>query len=146
MVGCGLGKWVGKTSLSVVEDNWRELAGLRVKVNEVVYVASLDAPADKPYPFVYFIEIVNDSEEQVVIYGRKWVVRDHDGSLLVLEGEGVVGQRPDLPPGERFSYNSYHVMAGSGTAWGAFYGVTKSGEQVRVEIPKFAMDVPEWVE
>lgn len=128
-----------------MESDFRELPGLSVQVNEVLYVPSLEAPAEKPHPFVYFLAIVNDSQEHVVIFGRKWVVEEEGGEVTVLEGDGVVGQRPDLPAGDRYSYNSYHVMAGNGRAWGAFYGLTQEGKKVRVDIPRFEMEIPGWV-
>ena len=128
-----------------MDGEWQELAGLSVTISEVLYVPTLEAPEEKPYPFVYFVDIVNDSEESVTIHGRKWVVCDHDGELTILEGEGVVGQHPDIAPNDRFSYNSYHVVSGNGEAWGAFYGVTPSGKQIFVSIPKFSLEVPDWV-
>lgn len=128
-----------------MDAQWQELKGLSVQVSEVLYVPTLEAPEEKPHPFVYFIDILNDSEVQVTLHGRKWVVREHNGETTVLEGDGIVGQRPVLPPNDRYSYNSYHVLAGSGTAWGAFYGVTDSGSRIFVPIPEFGMAVPGWV-
>jgi hypothetical protein len=37
-----------------------ELPGLRATVDRVAYMPHLEAPADKPFPFVYFITIHND--------------------------------------------------------------------------------------
>ena len=83
----------------------REFEQLRVKVDDVVYMPSLDAPPEKPHPFVYFISIHNDSALPVTIRGRKWVVRETGGDVVVVEGEGVVGQSPVIEPGGHFSYN-----------------------------------------
>jgi ApaG protein len=60
----------------------------------------------------------------VRIFGRKWIVRDTDGDTMVVEGDGVVGQFPNLSPGETFSYNSYHVIKTESTATGSFFGTT----------------------
>lgn len=139
-----LGKGPRRSSLRAVEGIWKQQKGLSVKVSEVLYVPTLEAPPEKPYPFVYFVDVINDSTEKVTIHGRKWVVRDHDGELTILEGEGVVGQHPAIEPGDRFSYNSYHVVAGHGAAWGAFYGVTGSGQQIFITIPEFSLEVPKW--
>ena len=126
-------------------DDFEELEGLSVVVDDVIYMPSLDHPEDRPHPFVYFIKIRNDSEERVCIQGRKWVVReDLTDEVLVVEGEGVVGQRPNLGPGEEFSYNSYHVARGSGHAEGAFFGYTEKGRRVCVRIPRFNLQLPEW--
>ena len=121
-----------------------ELEGMRVQIDDVVYMPSLEAPPDRPHPFVYFISIINDSDQHVVIRGRKWVVREEGGHATVVEGEGVVGQNPELGPGDDFSYNSYHVTATHGVAEGAFFGTTSDGRRVFVRIPSFRLDVPKW--
>lgn len=122
----------------------REFEGLRVTVEDVVYMPSLEAPPEKPHPFVYFISIHNDSSVPVTIRGRKWVVREDDGEVTVVEGDGVVGQTPLIEPGGNFSYNSYHVVAGGATVEGAFFGETATGEWVFTRIPEFRLEVPNW--
>jgi ApaG protein len=72
----------------------REFEGLRVKVDDVVYMPSLDAPNDKPHPFVYFITIHNDSPVPVRIKGRKWVVREEGGEVVVVEGSNPARNFP----------------------------------------------------
>ncbi len=123
----------------------RKLEGLTVRVDDVIYMPSLDAPDERPHPFVYFISIKNESGERVTIRGRKWVVREDDGEVIVVEGDGVVGQSPVLGPGEDFSYNSYHVTRGDGIAEGAFFGETDDGAWVFARIPEFRLKIPEWV-
>ena len=123
---------------------YQELEGLSVRVDDIIYMPSLDAPADKPHPFVYFITIVNDSTERVRILGRKWVVRERDGEICVVEGDGVVGQTPALEPGDDFSYNSYHVIADDAVASGAFFGTTADGRKVLAPVPEFKLELPDW--
>jgi len=124
--------------------NYEELEGLSVRVDDIIYMPSLDAPSDKPHPFVYFITIVNDSTERVRIIGRKWVVREEDGELVVVEGDGVVGESPALDPGGEFAYNSYHVTAMNSQVTGAFFGTTDEGGKIRVRIPEFKLELPDW--
>ena len=119
-----------------------ELPGLRVTVDRVVHVPHLDAPEDRPHPFVYFITIRNESEQTVTIRGRKWVVTDDAGQRLVVEGDGVVGKFPRLEPGEDFSYNSYHTIGADSVAEGAFFGVTDDAARVFTRIPAFKLRVP----
>src|ERR1700750_1846650 len=121
---------------------FRELANLRVMVDKIVYVHTLEAPPDRPYPFVYFITIDNQSVETVTIRGRKWVITDQSGQKIVVEGDGVVGEFPRLRPGERFSYNSYHVIGRDSVAEGAFIGLSNEGVPFVARIPKFRMQVP----
>lgn len=121
---------------------FRELNNLRVIVDKIVYMPALEAPPDRPYPFVYFITIDNQSNDTVTIKGRKWVITDQSGQKIVVEGDGVVGEYPRLRPGERFSYNSYHVIGKDSLAEGAFIGLTDEGSPFVVRIPQFAMEVP----
>jgi ApaG protein len=119
-----------------------ELAGLSATVDRVVHMPQLEAPPDRPHPFVYFITIRNDSSVTVTVKGRKWVVTEAGGHRLVVEGDGVVGEFPRLEPGEHFSYNSYHTIGSDSVAEGAYFGVTADGEPVFTRIPSFEMRVP----
>lgn len=105
---------------------------------------SLDAPADRPHPFVYFVTIKNNSDESVKICGRKWVITLENGEKTIVEGDGVVGQFPKIKVGEDFSYNSYHVIGSDCKVQGAFFGETETGRAVFAKIPNFELNVPEW--
>ncbi|MBK1792848.1 ApaG domain [Persicirhabdus sediminis] len=127
-----------------MSEHFEEIGGLWVEVDDVVYMPTLDAPDHKPHPFIYFLTIHNESEVPVKILARKWVVREK-GELVVVEGDGVVGQTPIVSKTQPFAYNSYHVLSGDGEASGSFFGVTEDGRNIRVDIPKFDMVVPDWV-
>jgi len=113
-----------------------------VEVEEVLYMPHLDAPDDRPFPFVYFLSIINDSTEAVTILGRKWILSECDGETVVVEGQGVVGESPEIEPGEKFSYNSYHVIKTKTQVRGSFFGKLKGGKRVRVAIPEFKLQLP----
>ena len=123
--------------------NIQELPGLSVRIDRVAYLAERTAHPERPHAFVYFITILNNSEEAVTIKGRKWVVREANGETIAVEGDGVVGEFPYLEPGESFSYNSSHAVAGDAMAEGAYLGVTDSGVAVFTRIPRFSLQVPE---
>src|SRR5260221_12998643 len=116
---------------------FRELAEVKVTIDKIVYVPTLEAPPDRPYPFVYFITIRNDSLEIVTIRGRKWVVTDCHGSKIVVEGDGVLGEFHRLQPGEKVRYNSYHVIAEESVAEGGFLGIGEGGEPFVARITPF---------
>lgn len=130
--------------MGTMASGMREFDGLRVKVDDVIYMPSLDAPPEKPHPFVYFISIHNDSPVPVTMRGRKWVVREDEGEISVVEGDGIVGQTPVIEPGGHFSYNSYHVVAQGAVVSGAFFGEAGTGEWVFVRIPEFRLEIPTW--
>lgn len=123
--------------------NIREIDFIRIEVRDVIFMPTLDAPADQPFPFVYIIAMDNTGSEAVTFIGRKWVVSEHEGSVSVVEGEGIVGQTPRVVPGDVFSYNSYHTIGKDSTASGAYFGRLDSGELVCVRIPEFTMRVPD---
>ena len=121
-----------------------ELPGLHVTVDRVVYQPDAQTPGDRPHCFVYFISIRNDSEVPVTIKGRKWVVKNSLGEITAVEGDGVVGQSPTIAPGEKFSYNSYHLLdTNEAVAEGSYLGVDGLGRKVVTRIPRFEMRVPD---
>jgi ApaG protein len=123
--------------------NYAEPAGLRVTVDEVVYQPDLPTPVDRPHCFVYFISIHNDTPLPVTIKGRKWVVSNARGEITAVEGDGVVGQFPTIPPGDKFSYNSFHLLdTATGQARGSYLGVDANGQTVVTRIPPFDLVVP----
>jgi ApaG protein len=126
-----------------VAAEFRELPGLRVIVERAVYMPNLEAPPERPHPFVYFIRIRNDSTKTVLIRGRKWILKDDNGQIFVVEGRGVVGQMPEIRPEESFTYNSYHVISKNSVVSGSFFGVAEDGMSLRVRIPEFRLEVPE---
>jgi ApaG protein len=120
-----------------------QLSDLTVSIDGLEHAPHLEAPPDRPHPYIYSISIHNRSSETVTIKGRKWVVTDCEGQTVVVEGDGVVGKFPRLEPGMTFSYQSYHVIGCDSVAEGAFFGVTDDGVQVYTRIPPFAIRVPQ---
>ena len=101
-------------------------------------------PPDRPYQFNYHITIHNESPHVVTIVGRKWIVTNAKGHRLIVEGDGVVGQFPRLTPGDRFRYNSYHLIDCDSVAEGAYLGKIESNgieKPIIAKIPSFEMKV-----
>ncbi len=119
------------------------LPGLTARLDKLVYHhGGKCLPPDQPHAFVYFITIHNASEHTLTLLGRKWVIAREDGTRQVIEGDGIVGERPVLAPGESFSYNSYHVAGGDCVAQGSFHGVDEAKRAIHVVLPAFALRVP----
>jgi ApaG protein len=138
---------LGRLSVYIraVSAKYKELPGLEVTVDDVIYMPSLDAPHDRPFPFVYFISIRNNSTLTVTVKARKWVVKAANGETLVVEGDGVVGQFPRLEPGGEYSYNSCHTISQNSRAEGAYFVEANDGQVYVVRIPGFDMELPQWV-
>lgn len=123
--------------------NFIELPGLEVTIDRLIYRDASEASPDRPHCFGYFIGIHNRSPHSFSLKGRKWVVTHSDGSVLVVEGDGVVGQTPTIEPGEDFSYSSQHfINTPSASAEGSYLGLDPKGRRVVVRIPRFQMLVP----
>jgi ApaG protein len=120
-----------------------EPEGLRVTVDRVIYNPEARTPPDRPHCFIYVITIHNSSERAVTIKGRKWVVTNDLGEITALEGDGVVGQTPKIDPGEKFTYNSFHLLSTrTAKAEGSYVGMDDLGRKVLARIPAFDMEVP----
>ena len=111
--------------------------GVRVAVSPW-YLPDQSDPQVGRYVFGYRIRISNESSRKLWLISRRWVIVDADGELREVEGEGVVGQQPELSPGETFTYTSYCPLS---TAWGTMEGsYTMQGEdgsRVEVRIGRF---------
>ncbi len=124
-----------------------ELPGLTARLDRLCHQhGGVNLPPDKPHAFVYFITIENRSDRTITLLGRKWVVQHCDGTRMVLEGDRIVGETPTLAPGERFSYNSYHVTAIDAVANGCFHGMDDLGRKIHVRLAPFPMHIPRSME
>jgi ApaG protein len=120
-----------------------EPENLRVTVDRVLYQPQVATLPDRPHCFVYFISIHNDTELTITIKGRKWVVTNSHGEITAVEGDGVVGQFPTIGPGDKFSYNSFHLLdTETAVAEGSYLGMDSTGRKVLTRIPAFRMEVP----
>lgn len=120
-----------------------ELPGLEVVLDRLEYRSAMsNIPRDTPHAFIYHLTIRNQSDRRVKLLGRKWVVFDADGAQRVIEGDKIVGQEPNLSPGEDFSYNSFHLTSGTSHATGSFHGLDEFGNRVHVRTPVLEMIVP----
>jgi ApaG protein len=83
------------------------------------YLATESDPDSKRFVFGYRIRITNEGQQLVKLLSRRWVIVNSKGDEQIVEGEGVVGQTPELGPGESFEYSSYCPLT---TPWGTMEG------------------------
>jgi ApaG protein len=92
----------------------------------------------RKFVFAYFIRIENHGAGEVQLLRRHWIIRDGNGGVQEVEGEGVVGQQPVLAPGGTHVYNSFCVLPTfEGTMEGTYLMQRESGERFRAQIPRF---------
>lgn len=108
-----------------------------------VFVPEHSDTASHRFAFGYEIVIENEGDQAVTLTDRHWVIDHGNGCLKEVRGEGVVGQQPRIPPGERFSYRSGAVIESPAGRMRGDYGfVSESGEIFRVPIPSFDLVAP----
>jgi ApaG protein len=116
--------------------------GIQVEV-ESTYMPERSAPQAGHYFFAYRVRISNVGSERAQLKSRRWIITDGDGNQQVVEGPGVVGEQPDLPPGRSFEYTSFCPLSTPvGTMHGAYQMVTASGAAFDAEIAPFSLAMP----
>jgi ApaG protein len=98
----------------------------------------------RQYFWSYTIVITNTGAETVQLQTRHWIITDATGHQETVRGEGVVGEKPVLAPGERFEYTSgVPLRTASGFMTGSYQMVSESGEQFEIDVPTFSLDSPD---
>ncbi len=115
-------------------------------INIVVQTHYLDHQSDpnnQRYVFSYHITITNDGAESVKLLSRYWRITDGDQHVQEVQGKGVVGEQPEIAPGESYSYTSGTVLPSEvGMMEGHYVMRTASGEQFQTAINAFTLALP----
>ena len=116
--------------------------GIRIDV-ETLYVASESDPAANRFVFAYTVTIRNEGAVPARLMTRHWVIRDDNGRVQEVRGDGVVGEQPRLRPGEGFQYTSGTLLeTATGTMGGSYVMVTDEGTEFRAPIEEFLLSAP----
>lgn len=111
--------------------------GIRV-LTHAHYLDEHSVPDQERYVFTYKITIRNESEGRARLLARRWDITNADGDRETVRGPGVVGEFPDLDPGEEFTYRSFSQLSTSwGTMEGSYTFEGESGDTFDVEIGRF---------
>ncbi|MBM3602830.1 MAG: Co2+/Mg2+ efflux protein ApaG [Alphaproteobacteria bacterium] len=115
---------------------------VRISV-EPHYLADQSAPAERHFLWAYRVLIENLGNEPVQLLSRYWRITDAFGQVQEVRGAGVVGEQPELEPGQSFEYTSgTPLTTPSGIMVGHYNMITRNGEKFEVEIPAFPLDIP----
>lgn len=110
--------------------------GIRVIVRPA-FVPSQSSAERRQYLFSYSVTIRNEGSSRVRLATRRWRIVDAEGEERIVEGAGVVGQHPDLGPGDSFEYSSFCPMM---TPWGTMEGsltFERDGQPFEVAVGRF---------
>lgn len=111
---------------------------------EPIFLEDQSTPEENYYVWAYRVLIKNEGRETVQLRSRYWRITDSNGRVQEVRGVGVVGEQPVLRPGEKYEYTSGAPLSTpSGFMVGNYQMQTPQGEMFDVEIPLFALDVPD---
>ena len=119
--------------------------GLRVEVR-ARYSAEHSDPQSGLWFFLYTIRLCNEGDETVQLISRHWVINDGTGHAEEVRGPGVVGEQPELAPGEDFEYTSgCPLPTPFGTMQGSYQMSRADGSTFDAEIALFELRQPQAV-
>ena len=115
---------------------------IRISV-DTSYIDDQSEPDDFHYVWAYHIRIENNGDETVQLLRRNWHITDSKGRVQEVRGEGVVGEKPVLEPGEAYEYTSGTPLSTpSGFMVGSYQMVNEDGKRFSVSVPAFSLDSP----
>ena len=110
---------------------------------EPFYLPDRSEPEEMRFVWGYRVTIVNKSDETVRLLARHWRITDGLGRVEEVRGPGVVGEQPELNPGDSFQYTSgCPLRTPSGIMVGSYTMRGDEGRLFDVDIPAFSLDLP----
>ena len=125
-----------------VESSVAVTEGIRISVRSV-YVAEQSVPLAHRFVFAYTVRIDNEGTLPAQLRTRHWIITDATGKVEEVRGPGVVGQQPNLQPGEHFEYTSGCVLQTSrGEMRGTYQMHRADGGSFDAVIAPFVLALP----
>ena len=115
--------------------------GIKVSV-ETQFEGTIYRDHKKQYAFSYLVTIENQSEIQVQLTSRYWIIKDALNNSEVVEGAGVIGQQPVIEPGEKHEYNSGCVLLSPFGSMQGYYKMITQEKEIKANIPLFKLSAP----
>ncbi|MCC5867946.1 MAG: Co2+/Mg2+ efflux protein ApaG [Gammaproteobacteria bacterium] len=110
---------------------------------ETTYVDGQSSPQDARFVFAYTITITNEGSKPAKLLTRHWVITDANGKVQEVRGEGVVGEQPNLAPGQGFRYTSGAVLETPvGSMQGSYQMQAEDGHRFEAPIAAFSLAIP----
>ncbi|MVA98543.1 Co2+/Mg2+ efflux protein ApaG [Nitratireductor sp. CAU 1489] len=111
---------------------------------EPFYLDERSDPSQSRYVWAYRVTIANNSDAQVQLLSRYWHITDGEGRVEEVRGAGVVGEQPELGPGDSFQYTSgCPLTTPSGIMAGRYTMRDAAGDMFEIDIPAFSLDLPD---
>jgi ApaG protein len=96
------------------------------------------------FAFSYEITIENHSKDSVQLTSRHWEIFDSLNDIEIVDGEGVVGKKPVLKPGEAHTYSSGCLLSSPFGSMSGYFNMINftSTKKFQVIVPSFRLSAP----
>lgn len=96
------------------------------------------------FAFSYEIAIENHGKDSVQLTSRHWEIFDSLNDPEVVDGEGVIGKKPVLKPGESHTYSSGCLLSSPFGAMRGYFNMVNfaTTRNFRVIVPTFKLSAP----
>lgn len=117
--------------------------GIKISV-ETTYEGSFYKNYKIQYAFGYTITIENQGKDSVQLNARHWEILDALNNIETVSGEGVIGKKPVLKPGESHTYTSGCLLTSPFGAMQGHYSMVNftTTQKFQVTIPTFKLSAP----
>ena len=117
--------------------------GVKVSV-ETYYQPEYSNALNSEFMFAYKITIENNNDFPIKLLSRHWYIYDSNGSTREVQGEGVVGIQPVIPPANSYQYISgCNLRSEIGKMNGNYLFENVNNKKIfDVSIPSFEMLAP----
>ena len=117
--------------------------GIKISV-ETTFEGSFYKNYKIQYAFGYTVTIENQSKDSVQLNARHWEILDALNNVETVSGEGVIGKKPVLQPGESHTYTSGCLLTSPFGAMQAHYSMVNftTTKKFQVTIPTFKLSAP----
>jgi ApaG protein len=118
-------------------------SGIKIKV-ETNFEGNFYKNNKMLFAFGYQITIQNISTDPVQLISRYWIIKDALNHTETVSGEGVIGKKPILQPGESHIYNSGCLLTSPVGAMKGNYEMVNftTNNSFKVNIPSFKLNAP----
>ena len=118
--------------------------GIRISV-KIIYDGSYFKNYNLHFAFNYIIKITNQSKSTVQLKTRHWRIFDSLSPDVIIDGEGVIGEKPLINPGDSYEYSSGCLITSPVGAMRGFYNMidVNNGKKFRAYIPTFKLNAPQ---
>lgn len=96
------------------------------------------------FAFSYHITIENHSKDSVQLVTRHWEIFDALNQMEQVDGEGVIGKKPVLKPGETHTYSSGCLLCSPHGSMNGHFNMINftTSKSFKVIVPSFKLSAP----